>query len=67
MQATNRLRFVERDCYIKNGESFIEPFKLRVLQQWWEDGGWTHVQTIDGDGKFLKTGKWIDVPLEEEK
>ncbi len=66
MTPTNKLRFIERDCYVKNGESFKEPFKQRVLQQWWapfknfHDGyGYTSLE--------LKGGEWRDVPLEEEK
>jgi hypothetical protein len=53
---TNRLRFVERDCYVKDGEAFQQPFKVRVLQQWWEH-----------DGHIIFDGEWRDVPLEEEK
>ena len=68
MTPTNKLRFVERDCYIKNGESFREPFKQRVLQQWWES---TSMGTINfGFGGEIPlgevTGEWRDVPLEEE-
>lgn len=51
---TSKLRFIERDCYVKNGESFQEPFKQRILQQWWAS------TTKFGDGQ------WRDIPLEEE-
>lgn len=51
---TNKLRFIERDCYVKNGESFQEPFKQKILQQWW-------ASTLKFDG-----GQWKDIPLEEE-
>jgi hypothetical protein len=59
MTPTNKLRFVERDCYIKNGESFVEPFKQRILQQW------DHVSNFVG-GKFQPQGEWRDVPVEKE-
>ena len=55
MTPTNKLRFVERDFWAENGESY------RVLQQWWEDNShdihWTNGAP----------GEWRDVPLEEEK
>lgn len=54
MIPTCKLRFVERDCYIKNGEAFREPFKQRVLQQWW-------ASTIK-----VASGEWRDIPLEQE-
>jgi len=70
MKPTNKLRFIERDCYVKNGESFKEPFKQRVLQQWWEAGDITlAVHITDKDGNTLpspKLGEWRDVPLEKE-
>lgn len=65
MTPTNKLRFVERDCYIKNGEAFREPFKQRVLQQWWA----TFRTFSDGYGYQtveLEGGQWRDIPLEEE-
>jgi hypothetical protein len=64
--ATNKLRFVERESYVKNGEPFQQPFKTRILQQWWENNmtinlGWT------GDMPLGKTnGEWRDVPVEVE-
>lgn len=54
MQPTNKLRFIERDCYVKNGEPFTHPFKQRVLQQWW------HTECYG-------EGEWRDVPLEAEQ
>jgi len=65
MQPTLKLRFVERDSYSKNGEHFVEPFKIRVLQQWWAPFHKFH----DGFGyteQELKGGEWRDVPLEKE-
>ncbi len=56
MTPTPRLRFVERDSYSKNGEHFVEPFKLRVLQQW-------HAYDINYP---TEKGEWKDVPLEKE-
>lgn len=52
MKPTPKLRFIERDSYSRNGEHFVMPLKIRVLQQWWVD-------------EWL-TGEWRDVPLEEE-
>lgn len=56
MTPTPRLRFVERDSYSKNGEHFVQPFKLRVLQQWF---------AYDIEYPTEK-GEWRDVPLEKE-
>ena len=61
MTPTPRLRFVERDSYSKNGEHFVEPFKVRVLQQWWEDED----RLFDVVTKAIK-GEWRDVPVEKE-
>jgi len=70
MKATNKLRFVERDSYSKNGEHFTHPHKLRILQQWWEDSYVTlSVHVRDKDGKVLPApsrGEWRDVPVEVE-
>ena len=65
MTPTTKLRFVERDCYVKNGESFQQPFRQRILQQWWEKRssfnlGWT------GDVTISNVGEWRDISLEEE-
>ena len=69
MTPTPKLRFVERDSYSKNGEHFVEPFKIRILQQWWQgsnmgsiDLGWTGEIPI-GEVK----GEWRDVPVEKEQ
>jgi hypothetical protein len=67
MTPTNKLRFVERDSYSKNGEHFVEPFKVRILQQWFDGGGgFEHVQTFDEEGHLVRSGEWRDVPLEKE-
>ena len=57
MTPTPRLRFVERDSYSKNGEHFAQPFKMKILQQWW---------AIERDGQITPTGEWRDVPVEKE-
>jgi hypothetical protein len=51
---TNKLRFVERDSYSKNGEHFTHPHKVRILQQWWAS------TTKYG------SGQWRDIPIEQE-
>jgi hypothetical protein len=70
MKATNKLRFVERDSYSKNGEHFTHPHKVRILQQWWEDSYVTlSVHVTDKDGNVLPSpsrGEWRDVPVEVE-
>lgn len=61
MTPTTKLRWVERDCYVKNGEAFREPFKARVLQQWFEfrpGVRWGHNDA---------TGEWVDVQVEKEE
>jgi hypothetical protein len=68
MKATNKLRFVERDSYSKNGEYFTHPHKVRILQQWWET---TSMGTMNlGFGGEVPigevTGEWRDVPVEKE-
>lgn len=56
MNPTPRLRFVERDSYYKDGEAFMFPHKIRVLQQW-----------FSYDIEYPMTrGEWKDVPLEKE-
>lgn len=62
MTPTNKLRFVERDSYSKNGEHFVMPFKIRVLQQWWSIG----LAEISKDSSKVNDGEWRDVPLEKE-
>ena len=66
MKPTAHLRFVERESYVKDGECFDRPFKVRILQQWWApfrtfSDGYGY-QTVE-----LTGGEWRDVPLEEEK
>jgi len=56
MKPTPKLRFVERDCYSRNGEHFLMPFQQRVLQQWYE---WDVTYPT-------QSGEWRDVPLEKE-
>ena len=70
MKATNKLRFVERDSYSKNGEHFTHPHKVCILQQWWEDSYvMLAVHVTDKDGNTLPSpsrGEWRDVPVEVE-
>ena len=66
MTPTNKLRFVERESYTKNGECFITPYTYRILQQWWESTntinlGWTCEIPVGPS-----TGEWRDVPIEKE-
>ena len=62
MTPTPKLRFVERDSYSKNGEHFVMPFKVRVLQQLWiRDGSEPYEIWLQ-----LKDGEWRDVPVEKE-
>jgi len=57
MTPTPKLRFVERDSYERNGEHFLHPHRVRILQQWWDNDipGWK------------APGEWRDVPLEAEE
>jgi hypothetical protein len=57
MEATNKLRFVERKDYT---EDAANPRTLRILQQWWEKKQWAHEDYI------VIGGEWRDVPVEEE-
>lgn len=56
MTPTTRFRYVERDSHEHNGEHFIHPHRVRILQQWWDNDipGWK------------AHGEWRDVPLEKE-
>jgi hypothetical protein len=62
MTPTPKLRFVERESHSRNGEHFVMPLKIRVLQQWWE------LERNIIDMVAGKTqGEWRDVPLEKEE
>lgn len=61
MKPTAKLRFVERDCYSRNGEHFLEPFQIKILQQWWED------EKGDLENGITVYGEWRDIPLETEE
>ena len=63
MTPTPKLRWVERESFVKNGEAFRHPYKYKVLQQWWEASPHTAV----GTELFHGRGEWRDVPVEEEK
>ncbi len=63
------LRWVERDCYVKDGEPFSFPFKERTLQ--WRDGKMLHVATHFDPKTGIETfplepewvgTDWTDVP-----
>ena len=58
MTPTMQLRFIERDSYSKNGEHLVEPFKIRVLQQFWEASFYEKSVGVESE--------WRDVPLEVE-
>jgi hypothetical protein len=62
MTPTPKLRFIERDSYSRNGEHFLEPHKVRILQQWWEPE-----RNIIDRAAGKAHGEWRDVPLEEEQ
>ena len=64
MKPTNRLRFVERESRVYNGEVFDQPFKVKILQQWWRTPVLerTIPEIIDGNA-----GEWRDVPIEVEE
>lgn len=61
MTPTPKLRFVERESHSRNGEHFVMPLKIRVLQQWWASNGSTANEI-----RFELNGEWRDVPLEKE-
>ena len=62
MKPTQKLRFVERDSYSRNGEHFTHPHKIRVLQQFWIPNDETYDEWI-----LKRNGEWRDVPLEQEQ
>lgn len=60
MKPTIKLRFIERQVEV-NGDH--KP--VRILQQWWEDSGWSHISKFI-NGQFQPNGEWRDVPFEQE-
>ena len=67
MKPTANLRFVER-VKITHIDNFgtSTGTAIRILQQWWDDDSWKHVNRFDADGKPVSTGEWRDVPIEKE-
>jgi hypothetical protein len=61
MTPTTKFRYVERDSYSHNGEHFIEPHRVRILQQWWEPER-NIIDMVAGKTQ----GEWRDIPLEQE-
>jgi hypothetical protein len=61
MTPTTRFRYVERDSYSHNGEHFIEPHRVRILQQWWEPER-NIIDMVAGKTQ----GESRDIPLEQE-
>jgi hypothetical protein len=72
MTPTPKLRFIQRDGPFmgfhkgSDGSETTMHQKIRILQQWWDDDSWKHVNRFDADGKHVSTGEWRDVPLEAE-
>jgi len=68
MIPTTKFRYVERDSYEHNGEHFIHPHRVRILQQYWEDHNRVLKDTKSGDDPWVNhyAGEWLDVPLEQE-
>lgn len=60
MKPTMKLRFIERQVEV-NGDH--KP--VRILQQWWEDSGWSHISKFI-NGQFQPNGEWRDVPFEAQ-
>jgi hypothetical protein len=61
MTPTTRFRYVERDSHEHNGEHFIHPHRVRILQQWWK------VENVtDAVHNNVLDGEWRDIPLEQE-
>lgn len=61
MTPTPKLRFVERESHSRNGEHFVMPIKIRVLQQLWMPTNEPYEEWLK-----VKDGEWRDVPLEKE-
>jgi len=59
VEATNQLRFVQRNFVFEAGKN-LESQSIRVLQQAW--------RIISRDGEAVATGEieWRDVPLAQE-
>jgi hypothetical protein len=68
MIPTTKFRYVERDSYEHNGEHFIHPHRVRILQQWWEDKNNILHSTRTNETEWVKhyAGEWRDIPLEQE-
>jgi hypothetical protein len=70
MTPTNKLRFVEREIFVpfQDYKDVVQPKKVRILQQWWEDRNITlSIHIEDKDGNPLPSpnrGEWRDVPVE---
>jgi hypothetical protein len=67
MKPTNRLRFIESHCYTKNGEVFYQPYKEKILQQWWAPFNTQYDGSYDSYEMELPGGEWRDVPIEVEE
>jgi hypothetical protein len=70
MTPTTRFRYVERDSYEHNGEHFIHPHRVRILQQWWENQNVVLAVLRVGSNGFPQNqyaGEWRDIPLEKEE
>jgi hypothetical protein len=63
MTPTPKLRWVERFQPVI-GTNYGGT--VRILQQWWDDDSWKHVNRFDADGKHVSIGEWKDVPYERE-
>jgi len=65
MTPTPKLRFFERVVPAPEyGEGVGKT--VRILQQWWDDDSWKHVNHFDADGKRVSIGEWKDIPCERE-
>jgi len=62
MKPTSKLRFIERDSFSRNGEHFVMPLKVRILQQLWIPDDETYDEWI-----LKRKGEWRDIPLEVEQ
>jgi hypothetical protein len=62
MTPTTKFRYVERDSYEHNGEHFLHPHRVQILQQWWIP----ERNIIDAVVEKKTQGEWRDIPLEVE-